>query len=243
MQSVFRSLKTRYKRSTLGYVWSMLSPLFMMLILTAVFSHIMKMNIENYPVFLFIGMLTWGYFDSTCQASLGVIRSNAQIIEKVKVPKFIFLVATAFCNMVDFMLSLVPLFIVMLITGHPINATVFALPLLLFPLFLFTVGVSSVLAVMNVFFEDTQHLTMVVFRALYFLCPILYSSDMLPDWLLKWVVLNPMFGLIEQIRGLFYEGIMPSALSYFLHLIGSLLVLAIGLLVFRRTDDKLIYHL
>ena len=242
-QTILRDLKTRYKRSTLGYLWSMLSPLFMMIILSVVFSSVMRVDIENYAVFLFIGMLTWAYFEGTCLGCLGVIRGNAGIINKVPVPKYIFIVAVAVYSLVDFFFALVPLLLVMLFTSHAITPAVLALPLILLPLFFLSVGVACVLSVMNVFFEDTQHLAGVAFRALYFLCPILYSREMLPEWLIKWIIINPMFTIIEQMRSLFYHGRMFDLSIYSMIFFASLLILAFGLWVFRCVDKKILYFL
>ena len=227
----------------LGYVWSMLNPLLMMIILAIVFSNIMRQHIQDYAVFLFAGMLPWAYFSSTSQGCLGTIRANARIMDQISVPKYIFPLSVGFSGLIDLLLSFVPLFLVMLAVGRPIYWTVAAVPVVLLPLFFMTMGIALLCAVSNVFFEDTQHLVDVVFRAVYFLCPVLYDRTMLPEWLVKWVKLNPMFGLIEQMRGLFYYGQLPTMTSYMATLVGSLVVLSVGLYVFRKADKKFIYFL
>ena len=242
-QSVARDLRKKYKRSTLGYLWSMLHPLFMMIILAIVFSQLMHGRVENYAVFLFCGMIPWAFFDSTSQACLGTIRANAKIIDQIAVPKFIFPLSTALYHIVDFLLALVTLLIVMIATGHHIPFTALALPAIFVPLFLFTMGVSLVLAASNVFFEDTQHLTGVLFKALYFLCPILYDRTMLPDWLIRWVKLNPLFGIIEAMRNIFYDGVFPDLHTYAWNLAGSFAALLFGLWVFKKADDKFLYFI
>lgn len=240
-QSVTRDLRKRYKRSFLGYLWSMLHPLFMMLILAVVFANIMKSGMKDYAVFLFTGMLPWVYFSSTTQGCLGTIRANASLMDHVSVPKYIFPLSIAWSNLVNFFLSLVPLVLVMLALGRGIPLASLGLPLVLLPMFFFTVGISLLFAVSNVFFEDTQHLVGVAMQALYYLCPVLYSREMLPGWLVPYVTLNPMFGVIEQMRGMYYDGVMPDVQSYCLNLLGSYLVLVLGLWVFKRADEKFIY--
>ena len=242
-QSVGRDLKRKYKRSSLGYLWSMLSPLMMMIILATVFSSIMRSHVENYAVFLFVGMLTWAFFDGTCNSSLGIINANAPIIDKICFPKFIFLFSLAIYNLLNFFLSLVPLLVVMWFTGHQIPLTAFLMPIVLLPLFLFTIGAASLLAVANVFFEDTQHLTGVLFRGLYFLSPILYGREMLPPWVVKWALLNPMFSIIEQMRDLLYYGNLPPLGTYLAVLAASIGFLGLGLWVFKRVEHKFIYFL
>lgn len=242
-QSIARDLRKQYKRSALGYVWSMLNPLLMMLILAVVFSSIMKQRAEDYAVFLFCGMIPWGYFSSTVNGSLGTIRANARIMDQVPVPKYIFPLSIAVSNLATFFLSLVPLFLVMLIVGTKFHLTILLLPIVLLPLFLLTMGISLLLAVCNIFFEDTQHLIEVALRALYFLSPILYSRDQIPEWLVKYVVFNPMFLLIEFMRGLIYYGELPDWTLYGIHMAGSFGILLFGLWVFKKVEHKFIYFM
>ena len=240
-QSVMRDLRKKYKRSSLGYVWSMLNPLLMMTILAVVFSTLMKGKVENYPVFLFCGIIPWGYFNGTIRSCLGTIRQNAKIIDQVPVPKFIFAVSSAIYNLVDLCLSMVPLIIIMIFTNWPIKASVLYFPMVMIPLLMMTMGVSLLVAVSNVFFEDTQHLSEVILRAVYFLCPILFPKEMLPEWLVKWIVINPMFGIIENFRAIFYGGTAPNFELYFINLLGATVFLMFGLLVFKKADNKFIY--
>lgn len=242
-QSIARDLRKRYKRSVLGYCWSMLNPLLMMIILSIVFSKIMQQRVHDYAVFLFSGMLPWAYFNLTVRGCLDTVRANARIMDQVSVPKYIFALSTAFSGLVDFFLSIIPLILVTIVLGREVPATILLIPILLVPLFFFSLGVALIFAVSNVFFEDTQHLVAVLLQALYFLCPILYSREMLPSWLIPWVSLNPLFTLIESIRGLFYYGTIPSIETFALHLICSTLTLLLGLYIFSKADKKFIYFI
>ena len=242
-QSIARDLRKKYKRSTLGYLWSMLNPLFMMIILTIVFSNLMSGRVENYAVFLFAGLLPWNYFDGTCSMSLGVMRANARIIDQMPVPKYIFPLSVALYNLVNLFLSLIPLVLVMVFTNHPPSWSVFAFPLLVLPLLFVGMGFGLILSVSNVFFEDTQHLLGVLLKALYFLSPILYARDMLPERLVNWLVLNPMFSIIEYSREIFYYGTFPPLQMYLASLAMCSVVLLFGLWVFNKADSKLIYFM
>ena len=242
-QSVSRDLKKKYKRSVLGYVWSMLQPLLMMSILAVVFSEIMGTRTGDYSVFIFCGMLPWQYFSSTVNGSLHSISNNVKIISQVPVPKYLFSLSNAVSGFANFFLSLIPLLLIMLAIGHPLHMTMFALPLVLLPLFIVTMGVSLIVSASNVFFEDTQHLTGIVLQAAYFLSPILYARDRLPDWLEQYIGINPMVGVIESMRLIVYEGALPSFEDYMLNLFGCCIVLVIGLFIFKKSDDKFIYFI
>ncbi len=240
IQSVARDLSKKYKRSILGYFWSMLNPLLMMAVLALVFSNIMK-TMEDYAVFLFCGMLPWSYFSSTCLQGLHAVKGNIRIIAQIPVPKYLFLLSLAFSNLYTFAVSIIPLLVIMLFMGRDIPWQILALPIVLLPLLLVTIGISLLFAVSNVFFDDTEHLSGVIMQALYFLCPVLYGREILPEGLVKWLVLNPMFCVVEFMRDLFYFGRFPDWTTYGYNLLGGFVILLFGLYVFKKADQKFIY--
>ncbi len=243
-QSVLRDLRTKYKRSSLGYLWTMLNPLGMMVVLAIVFSNIMRIPIKDYAIFLFAGLLAWNYFSSTVMMSLNNVRVNSRLFSQIPLPKYIFIVSLACSNLVNFLLALIPLLILMVIFGRPITAAVLAFPVVLLPFLCVVMGVSLILATSNVFFDDTLHLTEVAMQALYFLSPVLYHRGLLPEWLVKYLVIfNPLFCEIEFIRGLFYDGVLPDATTFFVNFAGALLVLAGGLWIFHRSEKKFLYFI
>lgn len=240
-QSVARDLRKKYKRSVLGYLWTMLHPLAMMLIISTVLSHLVGVSFKDYAVFFLIGLLGWNYFNSTSMMSLGSIRTNAKLFGQVAIPKYIFIVSLACSNFANYLLAIVPLLVVMLVTGHEIHWTIFAFPIVVLPLLCVTVGISLILAVSNILFEDTLHLSEVAFQALYFLSPILYARDKLPPELVSVLVINPIFCQIEFLRDIFFDGVLPDPRLFILNLAGSLLILFVGLIIFRRVEDKFLY--
>jgi len=242
-QSVARDLRKQYKRSVLGYLWSMLNPLLMMVILTLVFSHIMRFGVQDYAVFLLSAMLPWGLFSGIVGGSLGVIRANASIIDQVRVPRTIFPTAVTATQIVTFTLSLAPLLLVILVLGRAVPLEVLALPLMVVPLVLFSLGLGLVVAVANILFEDTQHLIGLALQALYFLCPILYGREHLPAWLVPYLLLNPLFSIIEFFRDIFYHGTLPGFAEYSIVLAVSALIFLIGLAIFRRYETRFVYYL
>lgn len=242
-QSVMRDLRKKYKRSALGYLWTMLHPLGMMLIISTVLSHLVGVSFKDYSVFFLTGLIAWNYFNSTALMSLHTIRANARLFGQIAVPKYLFIVSLVCSNFVNYCLALVPLFAVMLVAGRPISWTALTFPIVVLPLFLVTIGISLILAVSNIFFEDTLHLSEVALQALYFLSPILYARDRLPPNLVQWLVINPLFCQIEFIRGIFFDGVLPDPFLFLVNLSGSLLILFAGLVIFRKAEDKFLYLL
>jgi ABC-2 type transport system permease protein len=221
----------------------MLHPLLLMAILTVVFSHIMNRSMQDYAIFLFCGLLPWQFFSTTVTGSLDAIRSNLSIMEQVPIPKFIFSLSKAFSELINFVLSIVPLIFLMIILGRDVSWTVLALPLVLFPLFLLSIGLALLFSATNVFFEDIRHLSSLLFRGLFYLTPIIYSRNDLPEALVNYLVFNPMFHIVEFMRDLFYHGMLPELSTYLISLAVSLLILAVGLWVFKKTEDKFVYFI
>ncbi len=240
-QSVARDLRRRYKRSVLGYLWSMLNPLFMMIILTLVFSEIMRIQVENYSVFLFVALLPWQYFSQTIEGSLDSVRGNINIIDHVPIPKYIFALSVAFSNLANFLLALIPLVLLMIVLGRPLTLNILFFPLIFVPLFAFSCGIALICTAANVFFDDTRHLVSVLLQALYFLTPILYGREHLPPRLVEWLWYNPMFHIVEMMRGVFYYGVAIRLDVYMASLVVGAVVLGIGLWIFRRADAKFLY--
>lgn len=242
-QSVSRDLKNKYKRSRLGYLWTVLHPLAMMTVLAVVFSRIMGMPARDYAGFLFCGLLPWNFFASTSMMSLHSIRANARLFGQVPIPKYIFILSIAASNLVNLLISVIPLLLLILFLKGEFHITSLLFPLAILPIFLFTLGVSMILAICNVFFDDTLHLSEVGLQILYFLSPILYHKELLPEKVKQWVVLNPMFQNIETFRGVFFTGSLPDPATYALTVLGSFVFLYIGLFLFKKTDSNLLYYL
>ncbi len=242
-QSVMRDLRKKYKRSALGYLWTMLHPLGMMLVIGTVLSHVMQVPFKDYAIFFLIGLLAWNYFNSTALMSLHSVRANARLFGQIALPKYIFVMSLVVSNFANYLLALVPLFLIMLVAGHQIPWTVLLFPIVVLPLVLVTTGLALILAVANVFFEDTLHLSEVALQALYFLSPVLYSRDRLPPELMKFLVLNPLFFQIESLRDILFFGVVPDGAAFALNTIASLCILALGLLIFRRSEDKFLYFI
>lgn len=240
-QSVARDLRRRYKRSVLGYLWSMLNPLFMMIILTIVFSEIMRIQVEHYSVFLFVALLPWQYFSQTIEGSLDSVRGNINIIDHVPIPKYIFALSVAFSSLANFLLALIPLLLLMVVMGRPITFNILLFPLIFIPLFTLSCGVALVCSAANVFFDDTRHLVNVLLQAMYFLTPILYGREHLPPRLVAWLWYNPMFHIVEMMRRVFYYGEGVGLEVYLVSLLVGFVVLGIGLWIFRKADAKFLY--
>ncbi len=243
-QLVSRDIKLKYRRSVLGYVWSVLNPLLIMVVMTVVFSTMFKRNIENFPVYLFCGQLLFNFMNNSTHQAIFSITSNAALLKKTYVPKFIFTVSKITSGMIDFVFSLGALVIVMLVTRARFSWTALLFPLVVLQLYLFCIGLGLFLAQANVFFKDTQFIYNAVTTAWMYLTPIFYPIESLPDWL-SWAVrhLNPMYFYVGQFRDLVYHGRLPGPVILAEGVLTAVLMLAIGIFTFRRSEDKFILYI
>ena len=241
LASAVRNIRVRYRNSFLGYLWSILNPLLMMLVLVVVFSHIVRLGVKDYAVFLLSALLPWHFFNSTVMQSMTSMRRAVPIIKKLRVPKQVFVVDIMLSNFVIYVFALLSLVAIMLLLGRPVTWAVALFPLHVLPLVLITTAVALLCSIACLFFDDVNHLADVALRALYFLTPILYGTEHLPEWVANWIVLNPLFNVFEALRSLFYGGAMPPTQMLIGNLALGALMLAFAAWVFARVEKKVIY--
>ncbi len=240
---VVRDLKVKYRRSFLGYLWSLLNPLLMMAVMSFVFSYIFRYDIENYPLYLICGQTLWGFFNESTNMAMYSVLQNGSLIKKVYIPKFIFPMSRVFSSFVTMSFSLGAILIVMLVTRAPLHWQLLLFPLPLILLLLFAMGVSMVLSSLSVYFRDVTHLYGVVTLAWMYVTPVFYPVSALPDevaWVLK---LNPMYYYLDNFRQLVLYGSLPTAKSWCICLLCSGVALAVGLAVFRKLQRNFILYL
>lgn len=241
---VVKNVKLKYRRSWLGYVWSILSPLMVMTVMSVVFSTMFKHNIDNYPVYLFCGQLLFNFMNTSTTQSCFSISSNASLLKKTYVPKYMFTLAKVTSCLVDLLFSLGALLIVLLVTRHPITGYALLFPLVLLQLYAFCVGLGLFLAQASVFFKDTQFIYGAVTTAWMYLTPLFYPLESLSGnlaWCIKHF--NPMYFYIGQFRDLVYYGRMPGHLIILAGCVVAAGMLLIGVWSFMRSKDRFILYI
>ncbi len=244
IQLVKRDLKLKYRRSFLGYVWSVLNPLLIMIVMTVVFSTFFNRNIENFPVYLFCGQLLFNFMNSSTHSAIHSITGSAGLLKKTYVPRYIFTVSKITSGLVDLCFSMGALIIVMLVTGAKFYWYMLLTPLVLIELYVFCLGLGLFLAQANVFFRDIQYIYNALTTAWMYLTPIFYPLEMLPDWLITFEkYCNPMYFYIAQFRDLVYVGQIPGHLLLIAGFVTSVLMFLIGAVCFAKTRDKFILYI
>lgn len=240
---VIRDLKIKYRRSVLGYLWSVLNPLLMMLVLTVVFSTVFRFDIPNYPVYLLTGQLLFNFYSESTTMAMDSILSGAALIKKVYLPKYIFPLSRVLSTFTTLLFSLLALFIVMIVTSTSFHITLILLPVVFLYMLIFSLGVSLILAVSVVYFRDIKHLYGVFLSALNFLTPIFYPTSILPEWLKSWMIFNPLYDYIEFLRDILLYGRWPTWEENLLCIACSIGFLAVGMWVFEKHQKNFILYI
>lgn len=242
---VVRDLKVKYRRSFLGYLWSLLNPLMMMMVMTVVFSFMFRSNIENFPLYLICGNTLWAFFNESTNMAMGSVLSNGALIKKVYIPKFIFPVSRVLSSFVTMSFSLVAILIVMIFTRTPVHWEIllFFIPLML--LLIFCVGMGMVLSAMAVYFRDIMHLYGVITMAWMYATPIFYPLDpeVLPQQIINLIKLNPMYHYINFFRQIVIYGNVPGINTWVACIASSVVSVAVGLAIFRKMQRNFILYL
>ena len=243
---VSRDFKLKYRRSVLGVAWSVLNPLLMMAVMAAVFSSLMAQrdpSIGNYPLYLILGNTAFGLMsDATSQGMRSIIDASS-LLKKVKINRFVFPVQKVLFAVLNYLFSLVAVAIVMLVFREMPTVHALLLPVPVLLLALFCIGLSLLLATAAVFFRDVIHLWGVVLTAWTYATPLFYSINILPNWMLRMELFNPMFHYITFIRDVMLWHQLPTSTTVWGCIISALLSLVIGILVFRKHQRKFILYI
>jgi ABC-2 type transport system permease protein len=234
-----RELKVRYRRSSIGFVWTMLQPLLTMLVLHVVFSSIFRFEIENYPVYALAGILFWNFFSQSISASMNSLRGNAALLGKMPVPKAVFPLATVLAGVVNLLLALVPLFAILLVSGHPIRPALLFLPVAILLAALFTLGAGLLLSPLSVFFHDVVEIVGVGLTLLMYMTPVFYPMAIVPENLRFLVRYNPVRSVLEVFRDPIFYGKIPPLSHLSVVLAIALVSLVVGADFFRRSSDRI----
>ena len=243
-QLVKRDFKTKYKRSFLGIIWSFLHPLLMMGTQYLVFSTLFgNDNIKCYPVYLLIGVIMFNFATESANTGLVSITSNANLINKVYVPKYIYTISKVISALINFALSLIPLIIIMLclqIWPSPYHILII---FDFFLLYIFVLGLAMLLASIMVFFRDMQFIWGVVSLAWMYATPIFYSINNFKDRKIGIIIkCNPMYHYLTAARTILIDCTSPDLFTYLWCIICSVGMFAIGAIVFKKTQDKFVLY-
>jgi lipopolysaccharide transport system permease protein len=243
-QLVSRDIKLKYRRSILGYLWSVLNPLLTMVVMTVVFSTMFARGIENFPVYLLSGNLLFSFMTGAVGRAIPSVLGAASILKKIYVPKYIFTLASVTSELITMIFSLGALIVVIIATGIPFAWRFVLIPIPIIELYLFSIGLGLFFAQAMVFFRDVQYLWGVFSTAWMYFTPIFYPVTMLPERVRFTVTgFNPLYYYIAQFRYCILGGEERWELYVLRGMAASVLMLAAGITAFARAKNKFILYI
>jgi ABC-type polysaccharide/polyol phosphate export permease len=252
---VTRDLKARYKNSVLGFFWSLVNPLLMMVVFSIVFTYMMpNLSVSHFPVFALCGILPWNFFTASVMGSVNSIVGSAHLVKKVYFPREVLPISTVLANLVNFMLALIVLGVMLYVAGIRLTRWALLLPAIIFVQLLFTLGLALILSTLNVYYRDTAMIMDVLLLAWFFLTPVMYPIEILPQQGMLFglnvpvqrltYILNPMASLIASYRSILYGSTQggppgPPAFDFFMRTLATaVVVLLFGYWLFCRYRGK-----
>jgi lipopolysaccharide transport system permease protein len=240
---VARDMKLRYKRSALGFAWSLLNPLAQLLVFNFIFTRVLPLNIPNFPSFLFIGLLVWNWFQSSLVMATGAIVDNRELIKRPGFPDGILPVVSLTTNFIDFLLALPILFVFLFLSGIHLAGTILLLPVLFAVQYILTLSLAYFVSTFHVYFRDTQYLLGILLMLGFYLSPVFYDPSSIPAGYQTLYHLNPMVTLIEDYRAILMEGSIPELRPLLLVTIIAVILLVTGYGLFNRSSRRFVEEL
>ncbi len=243
-QLVSRDFKVKYKRSVLGIVWSLLYPILMMSVMAIVFSNVFKMSMPgvNYLVYLLTGLVIFNYFSEASNLAMSSVVANFALINKVYIPKYIFPLSKCLFVGINFLLTLIPLYLVIFLTGTGLNWYHLLLPYAFLCLFLFTIGMGLILSTISVFLRDMFYIYGIIIMIWTYLTPIMYDINIISEKFRIFLKLNPLYQYINFARTIILRGEMPTIGQFAGCGVSAIIIFVLGVFIFRKYQDQFIYY-
>ncbi|MCE9606332.1 MAG: ABC transporter permease [Planctomycetia bacterium] len=242
-QLVRQQLILRYRRTALGYLWTLLNPLLMMTVSSIVFANLFQADLKTFVIYLFAGMIPWNCFNSIVVQSGSSFISNESLIKKIYLPKVIFPLSTALGLLIDSALSFIALFIIALAVGAQMSWALLFLPIAYAMLFFFSLGFALVASILVVFFRDMQHVIVVVMQAWFYLTPIMYKREALMGKAAWLMTINPLVPFITMFRDPICSGTCPELTVVTQAFFLACASMTLGLALFLNQEKKVVFRL
>jgi ABC-type polysaccharide/polyol phosphate export permease len=240
---VRQQLILRYRRTALGFLWTLINPLLMMSITAVVFAHLFRMDIRTYALYLFAGLVPWNLFASMLTQSANAYISNEGLMRKIYIPRLVFPLSVTVGALIDSMLAFLSLMLLFAFIGAEFSVALFFIPVAYLLLYLFALGVSVSISLFTVFFRDLQQVISVSLQALFFFTPVMYKVSDLGEAVAQAVELNPMTHFIELFRAPIYAHTLPAEHNLMVVLCWVVLSLGLGFVSFSKLQSKIIFRL
>lgn len=234
--TIKKEVRGKYKGSWLGVIWTFLNPLLMLLVYSLVFPYILRINVENYPIFMMVALVPWTFFTSAVQSGTGSVIKEGALLKKVYFPREIIPMSVVTSALINFLITCIIMVVFILVSGVGFSIEALFFPVLVLLQYIITLAIVFVLSAFTVYIRDIDHFVSIVIMLAFYVTPIVYKADMLPEKF-KWVLLvNPMAQLIEGYRAILYYHTMPDLSILGIWGIIGIAMLVLGYAIFKKAE-------
>jgi len=232
--NIKKEIRGKYKGSFLGVIWSFLNPLLSVLVYAIIFPYIMRMEMDNYLIYLITGVLPWTFFTIAINSAMISVLVNANIIKKVYFPRIILPIASVTSALINFLISCLIILVFVIFSGIGISINLIYLPIIIIVQYVMLLGITFILSAIDLYFRDIENIMLFCLNMLFYATPILYTPDIFPDKFSFIIKLNPMAYVINAYRDVFYYKTMPNLLDLGIVGVFSIILLVIGYMIFNK---------
>lgn len=241
--NIKKEIRGKYKGSWLGVLWTFLNPLLMLAVYSFVFPYILRVEVENYTIFMIVALIPWNFFTTAIQSGTGSVVANGNILKKVYFPREIIPISITTSQLVNFLITCIIMFAFILFSGVGFSIHLLLFPLLVLIQYIITLAGTFILSALTVFVRDIDHFVSVILMLGFYGTPIVYQASMLPDkfqWVLK---ANPMAQLVEAYRSILYYHQMPDMTMLGIWGATSIILLVVGYVIFKKLEKSFVEEL
>lgn len=231
-------LKVKYQSSILGFTWSLLNPLLMMLVLYIVFSNIFRTNQEHFALYLLIGIVSWRFLANGTSSSMNAIVGKPSLVTKIYIPRQVLVLSTVLSSFISSLLEFLVLAVLLIVFGVHLSINILLFPAVHVIYFLIVYGISLALAALYVYYRDLNQIWEVVMQLGFFLSPVVYPLSTVPEKYISYYMLNPVTQIMQIYRQSLLYAETPSALSLAFILLSAAAIILLGSAIFRRLERR-----
>ena len=242
-QLITQNLTLRYRRTAVGFLWTLINPLLMISVSAVVFSLVLRVGLKDYAIFLFSAMIPWNFLNGCIQAGGGALMVNESLLKKIYVPKQIFPIAISTSLLIDSALSTISLFVIVLALGAKLTIALIFLPLAFLLTGIVGISLALIFSIVCVYLRDTSHIISIVMQAVYYITPIIYPITLVPEQYRSYFMANPLFYFVELFRAPIYEGHFPDMFSFGVTVLTAGVVATFSVMLFQRYARTIIFRL
>ena len=241
--NIKKEIRGKYKGSWLGVLWTFLNPLLMLAVYAFVFPYILRVNVDNYTIFMIVALIPWNFFTTAIQSGTGSVVANGNILKKVYFPREIIPISITTSQLVNFLITCIIMAVFIIFSGVGFSVHVLLFPLLVLIQYILILGLTFILSALTVFVRDINHFVSVILMLGFYATPIVYQGEMLPKKFQIFLKLNPMAQLVEAYRSILYYHRMPDMTMLVIWGLGSVALLVVGYLIFKKLEKSFVEEL